>query len=112
MKRSPTNGPMDQLSKSITINGRRTSIRMERSIWSALEDVAANEQLRLRDLVALVDRSKSEHGLTAALRVFAMNYLRHAISQGQRLQRQDGPTRSLAKHPVPPTVARILEDVS
>ncbi|MBV6634096.1 MAG: ribbon-helix-helix domain-containing protein [Alphaproteobacteria bacterium] len=112
MKRAPTNRPMDQLSKSITINGRRTSIRMERSLWVVLDEVAANEQLRLRDLVALVDRSKSEHGLTAALRVFAVNYLRHMLLQGQRLQRLDGPTRSLAKHPVPLTVARILEDVS
>lgn len=76
---------MDQLSKSITVNGRRTSIRMERSIWHALDEVSAREQCRVRDLIALIDRSRGENGLTAALRVFVVNYLRSLLGSNQQI---------------------------
>jgi predicted DNA-binding ribbon-helix-helix protein len=72
---------MDQMSRSITVNARRTSIRMERSIWDALDDISSREGCKVRDLVALVDRSRGENGLTAALRVFVISYFRTILGQ-------------------------------
>ena len=73
---------MDQVSRSITINGRRTSIRMERSVWQSLSEIAENEETRLRDLIAMIDDIRGDNGLTASLRVFIINYYRaHSIMQ-------------------------------
>ena len=64
--------------RNVTINGRRTSIRMEPILWDALHDICQREALSLNQMSALVDRRRGEVGLTAAVRVFVIGYFREA----------------------------------
>lgn len=64
--------------RNVTINGRRTSIRMEPVLWDALHDICQREALSLNEVSSLVDRNRGEIGLTAAVRVFVIGYFREA----------------------------------
>ena len=102
---------MDQLSRSITINGRRTSIRMERSLWLALTDVAVRENCRLRDLIGMVDQIRGDFGLTAAIRVFVVNYLRQASQGSTNLDDLPRATRKRMPTPDSPAVKKALAGI-
>lgn len=71
-------GPKTTLvSRNITVNGRRTSVRLEPEMWSALREIAAREQCAIHDLCTLIAlRKKEKTSLTAAIRVFLMLYFR------------------------------------
>jgi len=99
---------MDQLSRSITINGRRTSIRMEHSLWEALAEVADQEQTGLRDLIAMVDGIRGDHGLTASLRVFVVNYYRSVMAGQYATAMSNNHRRFVAS----PLVANVLSGIS
>ena len=100
---------MKQVSRSITINGRRTSIRMELAIWNAVDDIAKDNGMRMRDLIALIDRRRDQDsGLTAKIRVFVTVFLRQRVG----LPCMQPVSFSLAKSPVPPAVNDVLKRVA
>ena len=77
--------------KNIKVNGRRTSMRLEPSIWDALDDIARRERMT-RD--ALVSRIESLYStatggpvnLSSAVRVHIAGYYRSAATEdGHRL---------------------------
>lgn len=102
---------MDPMSRSITINGRRTSIRMERSLWLALADIALRENSRVRDLVALVDSVRGDHGLTAALRVFVVNYLRDKLPGAVEVTEIPRASRKRMPLPQSPLIHKTLNSI-
>lgn len=70
------------VSRNITIQGRRTSIRLEPEMWSSLCEIAKREQCSSHDICALVSLRKKENtSLTAAIRVFIMLYFRAASTE-------------------------------
>lgn len=70
------------INRNIIVHGRRTSVRLEPEMWSALFDIASRESQTIHDLCSLVsDRKKSETSLTAAIRVFVMAYFRSAATE-------------------------------
>lgn len=70
------------ISKNILVNGRRTSIRLEPEMWSALKDIAKREQCSIHELCTLVEMCKRNCStLTAAIRVFLMLYYRAATTE-------------------------------
>ena len=103
---------MDPISRSITINGRRTSIRMERSLWLALSEVAVRENCRVRDLIGMVDQVRGENGLTAALRVFVVNYLRDRVPGQAESDRSLQMGRKRLPLPKSPLVLRTLDSIT
>ncbi len=74
-------GQSSLVSRNITIFGRRTSIRLEPEMWSALNDIADREKCSVHDICSLVYvRKSSLTSLTAAIRVFLMLYYKAATT--------------------------------
>ncbi len=73
------------LSKNVRIEGHRTSVRLERDMWEALEDICERERLGLNEMCTLVARAHRSGGFTSSLRVFIMNYYRDQDSVGMGL---------------------------
>jgi predicted DNA-binding ribbon-helix-helix protein len=69
------------VSRNVTLAGRRTSLRMERAIWEALEEICRREAETLHDLVQRIDGDRRERTLTAGVRVFVLQYYRAAATE-------------------------------
>ena len=61
---------------SFTIAGHRTSISLEQAFWSALRSAAAAEQRSVASLVEEIDKGRGEAGLSSAVRVWVLDYVR------------------------------------
>lgn len=64
--------------RSFTIAGHRTSISLEASFWEALKAIAAEEKTSLARLIARIDDARDGGGLSSAVRVWILDYYRHA----------------------------------
>ncbi len=64
------------VSKNVTINGRRTSLRLERASWEALDDICKCEKLTMHELCTLIDNSRHGSSRTSAVRAFIVIYFR------------------------------------
>jgi predicted DNA-binding ribbon-helix-helix protein len=70
------------VSRNICICGRRTSVRLEPDMWSALREIAEREGCRVHDVCTLVHLRKCPgSSLTAAIRVFIMLYYKVAATE-------------------------------
>lgn len=58
-------------SRSVTLQGHRTSVSLEDAFWTRLKDIAARRDLSLNALVAEVDAARSGN-LSSALRVLVL----------------------------------------
>ena len=63
------------LKRSVTIAGHRTSISMEPEFWSALREIASQENRSLADLLTDIDKSRNDRNLSSAARVFVLSKL-------------------------------------
>lgn len=66
------------ISKNVTVNGRRTSLRLERASWLALDDICRFESLSLHELCSLVELQRQGSSRTSAVRAFIVSYFRKA----------------------------------
>lgn len=65
-------------SRNVRIHGRRTSVRLEQEMWSALNEISALEHCTVHEICGAVNDRKGEGmSFTAALRVFLMEYYRN-----------------------------------
>lgn len=55
--------------RSLTIAGHRTSISLEAAFWDALKAIAASEGRPLAEIIAEIDETRGEAGLSSAIRV-------------------------------------------
>lgn len=79
------------ISKNILVDGRRTSVRLEPEMWTALKDISGRERCSIHELCSLVNRCKRPCStLTAAIRVFLMLYYRAATNEEGHLQAGHG----------------------
>ena len=70
------------LSRNLTVVGRRTSVRLEPEMWTALRDIARREQCKIHDICSLIQlRKNTATSLTAAIRVFLMLYYRASSTE-------------------------------
>ena len=67
--------------RNLKVNGRRTSLRMERDIWEAVDDVARRRCVSVTELVSEIDRQRGDAGLTACLRVYVLSYYRNVVER-------------------------------
>ena len=74
------------VNRNVTVEGHRTSIRLEPAMWSALQQVCAREQRTLNELVTEIARDRRQSRLTAAIRVYLLYYfMAAATEEGHRL---------------------------
>lgn len=75
-------GKSSLISRNVTINGRRTSVRLEPDMWTALHEISEREGCTIHDLCTLIYIRKGRlTSLTAAIRVFLMLYFRAAATE-------------------------------
>ena len=77
---------LDRLCRNVTVDGRRTSLRLERHYWEGLDDICRREGCSLNDLMTEIERrGKADQGepfcLTSAARVFVLDYFRSAETE-------------------------------
>lgn len=70
------------VNRNIMVGGRRTSVRLEPEMWTALLDIARRENQTIHGIATIVnERKKPETSLTAAIRVFCLAYYRSALGE-------------------------------
>jgi predicted DNA-binding ribbon-helix-helix protein len=70
------------VSRNVTINKKRTSIRLEAQMWCALKEIADREKCSIHDICTIIARKKvSNITLTAAIRIFLMLYYKAASTE-------------------------------
>ncbi len=66
------------VSRNITLQDRRTSVRLEPAMWDALDEISRRETRSIHELCSMIEGQRRESKLTAAIRVFVMAYYRAA----------------------------------
>jgi predicted DNA-binding ribbon-helix-helix protein len=110
-------GPTSSLvSKNITVNGRRTSIRLEPEMWTSLYEVARREKCSIHDLCSLIaGRKRQLSSLTASIRVFLMLYYKAASTEEGHVRSGHGNFEKMRarangqRQPVAPQVEERVE---
>ena len=69
------------LCKNVVVNGRRTSMRLDKETWQALSDICKRENITLYKLCSLIDSAKGESGLSSATRLFVLTYYRRSLAK-------------------------------
>ena len=69
------------LCKNVVVNGRRTSMRLDKETWTALSDICRRENLSLYKLCSLIDTAKGNAGLSSATRLFVLTYYRRSLAK-------------------------------
>jgi predicted DNA-binding ribbon-helix-helix protein len=68
-------------SGNVTVAGRRTSIRLEPAMWQALREISTREGKSTHALVTEIAQGRAQSSLTAAIRVFLLDYFRAAATE-------------------------------
>src|SRR5579864_7404078 len=83
-RRTHENSPSSLVIHNIVVGGHRTSVRLEPVMWDALHDIGRRLRLTTHDLVTDIDRERSASSLTAAIRVYIVDFYRAAaVPAGQ-----------------------------
>jgi predicted DNA-binding ribbon-helix-helix protein len=70
--------------RNIVVGGHRTSVRLEPVMWEALHEIARRLGVTIHDLVTEIDRRRTASSLTAAIRVYIVDFYRaEAVAAGQ-----------------------------
>ena len=67
------------MSRNIVVSGRRTSMRLDSSLWLVLEEIARREGRSIPELCTQVDERRGEMSLTAGVRAGLVDYLWSAL---------------------------------
>ncbi len=72
--------------KNVIVNGRRTSMRLDRETWISLADICQRENITIHQLCSKIDTTKGTSGLSAATRLFVLTYFRFVLNQYENRQ--------------------------
>ncbi|MBM3602588.1 MAG: ribbon-helix-helix domain-containing protein [Alphaproteobacteria bacterium] len=67
------------INKNVMVDGHRTSMRLEPEMWDALTEICARERCNIHQLCSQLELNRQSSTLTAAMRVYIMNYFRQAM---------------------------------
>jgi len=67
---------------NVVVGGRRTSVRLEPMMWEALQEIARRLEMTIQDLVTSIDDYRTASSLTAAIRVYIVDFYRSAWRGG------------------------------
>lgn len=83
-------------SRNVTVDGHRTSLRLETDVWDALEEICTRESLNVHEVCTLVEQRRSGSSRTAAVRAFILGYFRDAASDTGHSRAGHGTMRQAA----------------
>ena len=72
-------------SRSVRINGHRTSFTLEQPFWAHLKAIAAYQHKSLRKLVSEIDRQRDHPNRSSAIRLYVLNFVKQEIEHGKVL---------------------------
>jgi predicted DNA-binding ribbon-helix-helix protein len=73
---------------SVYVRGSKVTISLEPSIWEAFQEIAAEQGKTVNELATEIEQSRSV-GLSAAIRVYVIDYYRAVISRTEALRAFD-----------------------
>ena len=76
--------PSSLVIRNIVVAGHRTSVRLEPLMWEALLEIARQRQTNVNQLVTEIDRHRDSSSLTAAIRVYIVDFYRTAAAHAGR----------------------------
>jgi len=76
--------------KNVIVNGRRTSMRLDRETWVSLADICEREGLTIHELCSKIDASKGQSGLSSATRLFVLTYFRFILNKYEKVNTNPG----------------------
>ncbi len=68
--------------RSFTLRGHQTSISLEEPFWDALKEAAEREGKTTAALVADIDETRGDCGLSGAVRTWILDYYRRRHAAG------------------------------
>ncbi|NQV47876.1 MAG: ribbon-helix-helix domain-containing protein [Rhodospirillaceae bacterium] len=69
------------ISRNVTINGRRTSLRMEAELWEALGEICDRESQSFHDVCTQIENKREKSNRTSAVRTYIIDYFRDAATE-------------------------------
>ena len=75
----PPHDIMNQIKKSLTLSGHKTSIALEKEFWKALEIISENKNIDIDKLIEKIDKKERNGSLASAIRVFILKNLWNLI---------------------------------
>jgi len=76
--------------KNVIVNGRRTSMRLDRETWISLADICEREGLTIHELCSKIDSAKGQSGLSSATRLFVLTYFRCVLNKYEKTNESFG----------------------
>jgi predicted DNA-binding ribbon-helix-helix protein len=62
--------------RTVSIDGRRTSVSLEDAFWSILKDIAQAQGATVSQRVTEIDKSRQGGNLSSAIRLFVLDWVR------------------------------------
>jgi len=81
-RRNPEPVTSSLVIRNVVVAGHRTSVRLEPVMWEALRDISVRRKVTIHDLVTEIDRERTASSLTAAIRVYIVDFYRSAALPG------------------------------
>ncbi len=75
------------VTRTVAIDGRRTSLKLEQVLWEALGEISESEGLTVHELISLVDHRRHNESRTSAVRAFIVTYLLKLASEKGSLRK-------------------------
>jgi predicted DNA-binding ribbon-helix-helix protein len=86
LDRHHESAPSSLVIHNVVVGRHPTSVRLEPVMWDALRDIAQRHRVTLHNLVTNIDRERTASSLTAAIRVYIVDFYRAAALQTARGQ--------------------------
>ncbi|MBQ8750263.1 MAG: ribbon-helix-helix domain-containing protein [Alphaproteobacteria bacterium] len=86
------------ISKIVTIDTKKTSIRLAKPEWDAIDIISKKENIRRNYLIELLNQNKNTKiGLTNSIRLFSIIYLYHETMSLQLYEKNYQKTSSITE---------------
>ena len=72
----------ENIKRSVTIHGRKSSVNLEDTFWSGLREIARTQGCSASNLIAEIDKGRQVGNLSSAIRIFVLEHFR-AKAAGQ-----------------------------
>lgn len=76
MKKAVRNGGFAIRKRAIAVDGRRTSVSLEKEFWESFKTIAAEREVTINALASQVRRTCGQTNLSSAIRLFVLDYYR------------------------------------
>jgi predicted DNA-binding ribbon-helix-helix protein len=69
--------------RSVVIGGHKTSVSLEEPFWSAVREIASNQQMTVSSLLRQIDLDRRNSNLSSAIRVYVLENMRSQVANAQ-----------------------------